>query len=55
MVKVMIIHDSKTGHTEKIGLAVAEGTKHVKGVAVELKKVEKANIEDFQEAHAKQW
>jgi NAD(P)H dehydrogenase (quinone) len=50
MAKVLIIYDSKTGHTEKMALAAAEGAKQMKGVDVEFKKVEQANIEDLQEA-----
>jgi NAD(P)H dehydrogenase (quinone) len=50
MVKVLIVYDSKTGHTEKMALAVAEGVKKVKGVNVEVRKVEQANIEDLLKA-----
>jgi NAD(P)H dehydrogenase (quinone) len=47
MAKVLIVYDSKTGHTEKMALAVAEGVKQVNGVEVEVKKVNQTNIEDL--------
>jgi len=50
MAKILIVYDSKTGHTEKMALAVAKGTKQVKGVDVEVKKVEHADIEDLEKA-----
>ncbi len=39
MPKVLIIYDSKTGNTQKMSEAVAEGVKSVKGVEVEMYKV----------------
>ena len=39
MAKVLIIYDSKTGHTEAMAKAVAEGAKTVKNVDVDLKKL----------------
>ena len=50
MAKILIIFDSRTGNTEKMASAVAEGAKQVKGVEVDLKKVEKATLEDLQTA-----
>jgi NAD(P)H dehydrogenase (quinone) len=47
MVKILIIYDSKTGNTEKMALAVAEGAKQVDGVEVTVKRVEKTNLEDL--------
>src|SRR4030067_2332946 len=47
MAKVLIVYDSKTGHTEKMALAVAEGARQVKGVDVEVKKVNQTIIEDL--------
>jgi len=39
MVNVVVIYDSRTGATEKMAKAVAEGASSVKGVEVELNKV----------------
>lgn len=39
MAKVIIIYDSKTGNTELMANAVAEGAKGVKGVDVQLQKI----------------
>jgi len=33
----IVVYDSKTGHTEEMALAVAEGAKQVDGVEVDLK------------------
>jgi len=38
--KILIMYDSRTGNTEKLAEAVAEGVKRVSGVTVELKKAE---------------
>ncbi len=37
MVKLLILYDSQTGNTEKMAKAVAEGSRSVPGVEVELK------------------
>ena len=50
MAKILIIFDSRTGNTEKMASAVAEGAKQVKGVEVDVKKVDKATLEDLQAA-----
>ena len=50
MAKILIVYDSRTGNTEKMASAVAEGAKQVKGVKVDVKKVEKATLEDLQAA-----
>jgi len=47
MAKILVVYDSKTGHTEKMALAVAEGVKQVKGVDVEVKKVNQTSLEDL--------
>ncbi|MFZ0965115.1 MAG: flavodoxin domain-containing protein, partial [Candidatus Bathyarchaeia archaeon] len=31
MAKILVVYDSKTGNTEKMAFAVAEGAKQVKG------------------------
>ena len=50
MTKILIVYDSKTGNTEKMAYAVAEGAKQVKGVDVIVKKVDKASLDDLLEA-----
>ena len=47
MAKILVVYDSKTGHTEKMAFAVAEGAKQVSGVDVVVKKVDKTDIEDL--------
>jgi NAD(P)H dehydrogenase (quinone) len=47
MAKILVVYDSKTGNTEKMAFAVAEGVKQIKGVEVTVKKVEQTSIEDF--------
>lgn len=37
--KVLIIYDSKTGNTEKMAKAIAEGAGQVKGVSSDVKKI----------------
>lgn len=39
MYKIVIIYDSKTGNTETMAKAIADGAKSVKGVNVILKKL----------------
>lgn len=51
-VNVLIVYDSRTGNTEKMALAVAEGVRSVKGVSAVVKKVDDAKIQDMMEAHA---
>jgi NAD(P)H dehydrogenase (quinone) len=48
--KILVIYYSKTGNTEKLAKAVAEGTKQVPGVTVELMKTETANLKEVVEA-----
>jgi len=50
MTKIVVIHDSRTGHTEKMALAVAKGAKQVKGVAAEVKSAAETSIKDLVEA-----
>ncbi|MEM3797928.1 MAG: NAD(P)H-dependent oxidoreductase [Candidatus Bathyarchaeia archaeon] len=47
MAKILIVYDSKTGNTEKMAFAVAEGVRQVGGVDVEVKKVDKTSLEDL--------
>ena len=52
MVKLLIVYDSRTGNTEKMALAVAEGAKKVDGTKVLIKPVEKAKNSDLLDADA---
>jgi NAD(P)H dehydrogenase (quinone) len=47
MARILIVYDSKTGNTEKMALAVAEGAKQVKKIEVTVKKVDKTSLEDL--------
>ena len=47
MVKILIVYDSRSGNTEKMAFAVAEGAKQVKDATPEVKKIDKANLEDL--------
>lgn len=47
MAKILVVYDSKTGNTEKMAYAVAEGAKQVEGVEVIVKKVDKTNLDDL--------
>lgn len=48
--KILVIYYSKTGNTEKLAKAVAEGAKQVPGVTVELNKAETASLKEVLEA-----
>ena len=50
MAKILVVYDSKTGHTEKMAFAVAEGAKKVKAVEVEVKRASETNMKDLIEA-----
>jgi NAD(P)H dehydrogenase (quinone) len=50
MAKILIVYDSRTGNTEKMAFAIAEGAKQVEDVEVVLKKVDEAKIEDLLDA-----
>jgi len=47
MPKILVVYDSKTGHTEKMAFAVAEGAKQVKGIDVMVKKASETSNEDL--------
>jgi NAD(P)H dehydrogenase (quinone) len=47
MAKVLIVYDSKTGNTDKMAFAVAEGVKQVEGIEVIIKKVGKTTLDDL--------
>ena len=48
--RILIIYDSKTGNTEKMAHAVAEGVEEVKGADVQVRKVGTATMEALQNA-----
>lgn len=50
MAKILVVYDSKTGNTEKMAFAVAEGAKQVGGVEVIVKKVDQTSLEDLVDA-----
>ena len=50
MAKILVVYDSKTGNTEKMAFAVAEGIKQVKGVKAKIKKADKTNFKDLLDA-----
>jgi NAD(P)H dehydrogenase (quinone) len=47
MAKIIIVYDSRTGNTEKMAMAVAEGAKKIKNVEVVVKKAEETKAEDL--------
>jgi len=47
MAKILVVYDSRTGNTEKMAFAVAEGVNLVSGVEVTAKKVDQTSIEDL--------
>ncbi|MEM3579778.1 MAG: NAD(P)H-dependent oxidoreductase [Candidatus Bathyarchaeia archaeon] len=47
MAKILIVYDSKTGNTEKMAYAVAEGARRVEDVKVNVKKVDQTSLEDL--------
>jgi NAD(P)H dehydrogenase (quinone) len=50
MAKILVVYDSKTGNTEKMASAIAGGARQVRGVRVDVKKVENTTLEDLQVA-----
>ncbi len=50
MAKILIVYDSKTGNTEQMAFAVAEGARQVKRVKVVVKKVDQTRLEDLLDA-----
>jgi len=50
MTKVLVVYDSKTGNTEKMAFAVAEGAKQIKGVEVIVKRVDQTRVKDLSKA-----
>ena len=50
MAQILVVYDSRTGHTEKMAFAVAKGARQVKGVEVQVKKVSETSTKDLAEA-----
>lgn len=50
MARILIIYDSRTGNTEKMAMAVAEGAKKVLYTKVTVKGVDRAKVEDMLDA-----
>jgi NAD(P)H dehydrogenase (quinone) len=47
MAKILVVYDSKTGNTEKMALAVAEGARQIDEVEVIVKKAEQTILDDL--------
>lgn len=47
---VLVVYDSKTGNTEKMAFAVAEGVRAIRGADAVVKKTDKTTNEDLLEA-----
>lgn len=52
MPKVLVVYDSLTGNTARAAELIAEGAKAVKGVKVEIRKVDAASVKELEEAEA---
>jgi len=50
MTKILVVYDSRTGNTEKMAFAIAEGARQIEGVKVTVKRVEQTNLDDLLEA-----
>lgn len=51
MTRILVVYTSRTGHTEKLALAVAEGAKQVKGTEVNVKKANEVSNQDLLDAN----
>ena len=51
MARVLVVYDSKSGNTEKMALAVAEGVKQMQGVDVAVEKADQTSLEDLVNAN----
>jgi NAD(P)H dehydrogenase (quinone) len=47
--RVLVIYDSKSGHTEKMAEAIAKGAENA-GAEVTLKRAENVKLQDFADA-----
>lgn len=52
LARILIVYDSRTGNTEKMANAVAEGATEVEGATTTMMHVDKAKIDDFLAADA---
>ena len=50
MVKILVVFDSRSGNTEKMAWAVADGVKQVQDIDVEVKKVDQTSLDDLMNA-----
>lgn len=50
MTKILVVYDSRSGSTEKMAIAVAEGAKQTGKAETMIKKVDDASVKDLQEA-----
>jgi len=52
MIRALVVYDSRTGNTERMALAVADGARKVKGTKVVVLKVDKARMSDLTDSDA---
>ena len=52
MTKVLVVYDSRTGNTERMALAIADGARKVKGTKVVVLEVDKAKMSDLASSDA---
>ncbi len=52
MTKILIVYDSKTGNTEKMASAIAEGAKRMESTKVVVKKADQTETKDLVNADA---
>lgn len=52
MPKVLVVYDSLTGNTARAAELIAEGAKAVKGVKVEIRKVDAVSVNEIRESEA---
>ncbi len=46
-IDILVVYDSKTGNTEKMAFAVADGVKEVEGVTAIVKRAEETTLDDL--------
>ncbi len=52
MIRVFVVYDSRTGNTERMALAVADGARSVKGAKIVVMKVDEAKMSDLARSDA---
>lgn len=52
MSKILVVYDSLTGNTARAAELIAEGAKTVKGVKVEVRKVDEVSFKEIEDAEA---